>query len=134
MNLLDATLLALQNKLVEQNIKVYHGTNNIFSEFENVKNGIGFWFSTDRDYAGEHGNHIIIATLNLGNILDLEIDDDKYWSYVEEFFGTKVDEQTIFNSSKFGKFLNDKGYDAISWSHNDGTTYVVFDAKNIQID
>ena len=110
------------------------GTNNIFDEFKNVKNGIGFWFSTDKEYAGEHGNHILTIILNLDNILDLEIDDDKYWSYVEEFFGKDVEEQVIFASDEFGEFLNQKGYDAISWTHNEGTTYIVFDPKNIIID
>ena len=134
MNLIDATALALQNKLTEQTIKVYHGTNNIFNDFNNIKNGIGYWFSTDKDYASEHGNHLLNITLNLDNILDIEIDEDKFWKFVNKFFGKDVDEQTIFSSNEFGKFLNSNGYDAICWTHNDGTTYVVFDPENIKID
>lgn len=133
MNLQEATILAIQNKLTEQIIKVYHGTDNIFNKFKNIKNGIGYWFSTDKEYASEHGKYLLTVTLNLDNILDLEIDDDKYWSYVEEFFGKQVDETTIFNSSEFGKFLSSKGYDALSWKHNDGTTYVVFNTENLEI-
>ena len=37
MNLQEATILAIQNKLTEQIIKVYHGTNNIFNKFKNIK-------------------------------------------------------------------------------------------------
>lgn len=133
MNLQEATILAIQNKLTEQIIKVYHGTDNIFNKFKNIKNGIGYWFSTDKEYASEHGEYLLTVTLNLDNILDLEVDDDKYWSYVEEFFGKQVDETTIFNSSEFGKFLNNKGYDALSWKHNDGITYVVFNPENLEI-
>ena len=132
MNLIEETVNRL-NQLDEQYIQVYHGTNNIFNEFKNIKDGIGFWFSTDKEYASEHGNHLLSVSLNLDNILDLEKEDDLFWGYVEEFFNDIVDDQIIFASNEFGKFLEEKGYDAISWTHNDGTTYVVFSPEHIEI-
>lgn len=118
---------------MKKTIKAYHGTDSVFNRFKNTKGGIGYWFSTDKDYANEHGNYLLEVLLHLSNVLDLEVQEDEFLNLRDEFFGKRVDEKTIFSSKEFGNFLSSKGYDAMSWSHNDGTTYVVFNPDDIEI-
>ena len=133
MDLEEATIKALEGKLFENLIKVYHGTNNKFDKFKNIYHGIGYWFTTNKEYASEHGKYVLELFLDSNNILDLEDlnNEDIFLDLIREYYGRLVDEQRYFNDEKFGRFLKAKGFDGICWKHNPGITYIVFDRNSI---
>ena len=120
-----------KNKII-----AYHGTNSKFNQFKNTHHDIGYWFSTDREYAKSHGKYLLSVDLNLNNVLDLDNldDEDIFLNLVRMYYNNElVSEQKFLNDEEFGKFLDNSGYDAICWSQNEGITYIVFNKNCIEI-
>ena len=106
----------------------YHGTNSKFTVFSKDKIGIGYWFSTDKNYASEHGNITISVYLNITNPLE----ENELWEQAIKCFGEQATEEDIFSKS-FKIYLQKLGYDGITFKHSGSDTFIAFSPEQIKL-
>lgn len=106
---------------------VYHSSNNLFKIFDNnkIKDGKGFWFSSDKDYSKEHGNNLYPVYLKVEKLFDVDKQDDNIGKYTDN------PEDLIHNKQVQEKLQKD-GYDGIVFDKNEGRTYIVFNPEQIK--
>lgn len=109
-------------------IEVYHGTNNEFNTYKNIKSQPGYWFTENKEYASEHGKNVKKQYLNLTNPIN---DVDLMWELAKDKFGNNATESNIF-SNEFKEFLIEKGYDGIIFDHSGANTYIAFEPNQIK--
>ena len=106
---------------------VYHATNAEFDAFDTNKSkkGKGFWFTSDKKYAKEHGNNLYSVYLKSKKLFDADKQEDEISKY------TNNPENLLNNKSTQNKLQKD-GYDGIVFNKNDGRTYIVFNPEQIK--
>ena len=108
-------------------VKAYHGTNSKFTEFREIKTYPGYWFSTSKKYASEHGKEVKNVYLKTDNILP----ETRLWEEAEKAFGESVSENDIY-TQKFREHLLRQGYKGIEFEHSGARTIIVFEANQIK--
>lgn len=115
-------------------LTLYHGTNENFDTFENVKTEPGYWFTEDKEYASEHGKNIMEVNLNLTNPLDVNTieGEEILWDTAREVYGKEnVTEKEVL-SNKVKDKLKALGYDGMIWEHSGKNTYIAFEPSQIK--
>ena len=115
-------------------LTLYHGTNENFDTFENVKTEPGYWFTEDKEYASEHGKNIMEVNLNLTNPLDVNTieDEEILWDTARKVYGKEnVTEKEVL-SNKVKDKLKALGYDGMIWEHSGKNTYIAFEPSQIK--
>lgn len=118
------------SKVVDESGKplvVYHSSNNLFKIFDNnkIKNGKGFWFSSDKDYSKEHGNNLYPVYLKVEKLFDIDKQDDNIGKYTDN-------PEDLINNKQVQEKLQKDGYDGIVFDKNEGRTYIVFNPEQIK--
>lgn len=118
------------SKVVDESGKplvVYHSSNNLFKIFDNnkIKNGKGFWFSSDKDYSKEHGNNLYPVYLKVEKPFDIDKQDDNIGKYTDN-------PEDLINNKQVQEKLQKDGYDGIVFDKNEGRTYIVFNPEQIK--
>lgn len=106
-------------------VKVFHGTSEIFDEFDLSKSPEGLWFSEDPSDASDYGNRLIEALISFENPATFERTD-----------GDSGLKQAIDDAKRLGHdglivtAPEDGDLSGMHWP----TNYVAFSKKSIQID
>ncbi len=108
-------------------VKAYHGTSAEFNIFKKSKRNAGFWFTTSKTYAAEHGHLVRSYFLKAEKTLK----EDLLWDYAEKHFGSSVNEKQIL-SEEFLDILKHNNYDGIEFEHNGAITYVIISPDQIK--
>lgn len=134
---------AQEDKVGEETMKAYHGTDNEFDRFDSSFFGqntdgnasdetmaqtarLGFWFTSNPDFAATVYDKVMECELSIENPLEVDtLDTLTFWMESQEKSGEEIREM-----------LMEQGYDGIIVENDEefeGTSYVAFDPHQINI-
>jgi len=116
------------NEDVNKNITLYHGSDELFSEFELNSDksdgfnafGDGVYFVDKFDEAKTYGSYVYEVRVNIRKIFDIDKNYNK-WENMKD------------NNDDYTQDLVNLGYDAIKLDKNWFKIYVIFNVDNIKI-